>query len=184
MISQARGAAHECAEPPIRGADPRRRSRRTPGLGQTRQRKQSAPLHLAASGSLEVGQQPTIVLAGDGTELVLGDSAARMEGMAMPPARELLAKLRPSRSPSIRLTSLCARPWGDRGRPPEGQRRLGHAAGGGEADRRERPRSYFLARVRQARRDCGLPSGLYGEQAPLAGNAFELVHTALGESNA
>ena len=52
------------------------------------------PLHIAASGSLEVGQEPTIVLAGDGTELVLGDNAERMEGLAMPPARELLAKLR------------------------------------------------------------------------------------------
>jgi predicted peroxiredoxin len=52
------------------------------------------PLHLAASGSLEVGQEPMIVLAGDGTELVLGDNADQMEGLAMPPARELLAKLR------------------------------------------------------------------------------------------
>src|SRR5438067_4746267 len=38
------------------------------------------PLHLAASGSLEVGQEPTIVLTGDGTELVLDDNAERMEG--------------------------------------------------------------------------------------------------------
>jgi predicted peroxiredoxin len=52
------------------------------------------PLHIAASGSLEVGQEPTIVLAGDATELVLGDNAETMEGVAMPPARELLAKLR------------------------------------------------------------------------------------------
>ena len=52
------------------------------------------PLHIAASGSLAAGQAPTVVLAGDGTELVLGDNAARMEGLAMPPARELLAKLR------------------------------------------------------------------------------------------
>lgn len=55
--------------------------------------KATLPLHIAGSGSLEVGQSPTIVLAGDGTELVLGDNAARMEGIAMPPARELLAKL-------------------------------------------------------------------------------------------
>jgi predicted peroxiredoxin len=52
------------------------------------------PFHIAASGSLEVGQEPTIVLAGDATELVLDDNAERMEGVAMPPARELLAKLR------------------------------------------------------------------------------------------
>lgn len=52
------------------------------------------PLHIAASGSLEVGHQPSIVLAGDATELVLGDNAERMEGVAVPPARELVAKLR------------------------------------------------------------------------------------------
>lgn len=54
----------------------------------------SIPLHLAANGSLEAGQQPAIVLGGDGTELVLGDNAERMEGIGLPPARELLAKLR------------------------------------------------------------------------------------------
>jgi predicted peroxiredoxin len=54
----------------------------------------SIPLHIAANGSLEVGQEPAIVLAGDGTELVLGDNAERMEGLGLPPARELLAKLR------------------------------------------------------------------------------------------
>jgi predicted peroxiredoxin len=54
----------------------------------------SIPLHLAANGSLEVGQEPTIVLGGDATELLLGDHAERMEGVGLPPARELLAKLR------------------------------------------------------------------------------------------
>jgi predicted peroxiredoxin len=54
----------------------------------------SIPLHLAASGSLEVGQEPTIVLGGHGAELVVGDNAETMEGIAMPPARELLATLR------------------------------------------------------------------------------------------
>jgi predicted peroxiredoxin len=54
----------------------------------------SIPLHLAANGSLEVGQEPVVVLAGDGAELVLGDNIARMEGVGLPPARELVAKLR------------------------------------------------------------------------------------------
>lgn len=54
----------------------------------------SMPLHIAANGSLEVGQEPTIVLAGDATELLLGDNAERVEGVAMRPAHELLAKLR------------------------------------------------------------------------------------------
>lgn len=54
----------------------------------------SMPLHIAANGSLEVGQEAAIILAGDGTELVLGDNAERVEGVAMRPASELLAKLR------------------------------------------------------------------------------------------
>lgn len=54
----------------------------------------SIPLHLAANGSLEVGQETAIVLAGDATELVLDDRAQQIEGLGVPPARELLAKLR------------------------------------------------------------------------------------------
>jgi predicted peroxiredoxin len=54
----------------------------------------SIPLHLAANGSVEVGQQTSIVLGGDATELLLGDNADRLEGIGVPPARELLAKLR------------------------------------------------------------------------------------------
>jgi predicted peroxiredoxin len=54
----------------------------------------SIPLHLAANGSLELGQEPAIVLGGDATELLLGDNAERVEGLGVPPARELLAKLR------------------------------------------------------------------------------------------
>lgn len=54
----------------------------------------SIPLHLAANGSVEVGQETSIVLGGDATELLLGDNADRMEGVGVPPARELLAKLR------------------------------------------------------------------------------------------
>jgi predicted peroxiredoxin len=54
----------------------------------------SIPLHLAANGSVEVGQQATIVLLGDATELLVDDNAERVEGVGLPPARELLAKLR------------------------------------------------------------------------------------------
>jgi predicted peroxiredoxin len=54
----------------------------------------SIPLHLAANGSVEVGQQPSIVLGGDATELLLDDNAERLEGVGVPPVRELLAKLR------------------------------------------------------------------------------------------
>jgi hypothetical protein len=51
----------------------------------------SIPLHLAANGSVEVGQDTSIVLGGDATELLLGDNADRVEGVGVPPARELLA---------------------------------------------------------------------------------------------
>ena len=54
----------------------------------------SIPLHLAANGSLEAGQEPTIVLAGDAAGLLLEDAAQRCEGVGVPPARDLLAKLR------------------------------------------------------------------------------------------
>jgi predicted peroxiredoxin len=59
----------------------------------------SIPLHLAANGSLEVGQETSLVLGGDGTELLLGDAADRLEGVGLPPARELLAKLRDHQVP-------------------------------------------------------------------------------------
>ena len=54
----------------------------------------SIPLHLAANGSVEVGQEVSIVLGGDATELLLEDNASRMEGIGVPPVRDLLAKLR------------------------------------------------------------------------------------------
>ena len=54
----------------------------------------SIPLHLAANGSVEVGQETTVVLAGDATELLLDDKAAALEGVGVPPMRDLLAKLR------------------------------------------------------------------------------------------
>jgi predicted peroxiredoxin len=53
----------------------------------------SIPLHLAANGSLEVGHEVTVVFAGDGTEILLGDNLERMEGVGVPPARDLMAKL-------------------------------------------------------------------------------------------
>jgi predicted peroxiredoxin len=52
------------------------------------------PLHLAANGSVEIGQETSIVLGGDAAELLLGDTADTLEGVGVPPVRELLAKLR------------------------------------------------------------------------------------------
>jgi predicted peroxiredoxin len=54
----------------------------------------SIPLHLAVNGSLEVGHTVGIVLAGDATELVKADTREQVEGLGVPPARELFAKVR------------------------------------------------------------------------------------------
>lgn len=53
----------------------------------------SLPLHIAANGSVEVEQECAVVLAGDATELVSRETAERLEGVGIPPARELLQKL-------------------------------------------------------------------------------------------
>ncbi len=54
----------------------------------------SIPLHLAVNGSLEVGQTVGILLAGDATELVSAAVRDSLEGIGVPPVRELLAKAR------------------------------------------------------------------------------------------
>jgi predicted peroxiredoxin len=53
----------------------------------------SIPLHLAANGSVEAGHETAILFAGDGTELLDEATTAQVEGVGVPPARELLAKL-------------------------------------------------------------------------------------------
>ena len=59
----------------------------------------SVPLHIAVNGSLEIGQDVSVVLAGDGTDLVLDDNAERMEGVGVPPMRELVSKLKEHQVP-------------------------------------------------------------------------------------
>ncbi len=54
----------------------------------------SVPVHLAVNGTLEVGDQPNVVLAGDATEYLVGDAIEKAEGVGVPPMRELVAKLR------------------------------------------------------------------------------------------
>jgi predicted peroxiredoxin len=54
----------------------------------------SIPLHMAANGSLEVGHEVSVLLAGDGSEVVLGENAQSMEGVGVPPMRDLWAKLK------------------------------------------------------------------------------------------
>ena len=59
----------------------------------------SVPLHIAANGSIEIGQEASVVLAGDATELVVGENAQNVEGLGVPPMRELLSKLKEHRVP-------------------------------------------------------------------------------------
>ena len=54
----------------------------------------SVPLHIAANGSIEVGHEVSVVLAGDATDLVIGDNAQTVQGLGVPPLRDLLAKLK------------------------------------------------------------------------------------------
>ncbi len=59
----------------------------------------SVPLHIAANGSLEVGQEVSVVLAGDATDLVVGDNTENVEGVGVPPMRELVSKLKEHQVP-------------------------------------------------------------------------------------
>jgi predicted peroxiredoxin len=60
--------------------------------GATDATKASIPWHLAVNGSLEAGQSARIVLAGDGAEVVKADVRDALEGVGVPPLRELVAK--------------------------------------------------------------------------------------------
>jgi predicted peroxiredoxin len=55
--------------------------------------KASIPLHIAANGSVEAGQECAVVLAGDATELISQETAQHVEGVGVPPVRDLIRKL-------------------------------------------------------------------------------------------
>jgi predicted peroxiredoxin len=61
--------------------------------------KASIPLHIAANGSVEAGQECAVVLAGDGVELVSRETAEKLEGVGIPPARDLFQKLADNQVP-------------------------------------------------------------------------------------
>jgi predicted peroxiredoxin len=52
----------------------------------------SIPWHLAVNGSVEVGQTVRIVLAGHASEIVKADVRNTVEGVGVPPLRDLVAK--------------------------------------------------------------------------------------------
>ena len=62
-------------------------------VGPTDPTRASIPLHIAVNGSVEAGQECAVALAGDATELVSRGTAEGVEGVGIPPARELLQKL-------------------------------------------------------------------------------------------
>jgi hypothetical protein len=57
----------------------------------------SVPLHLAANGSVDIGQQVSVVLAGDATELVIEDNMQRLEGLGVPPPENCSASSKNTR---------------------------------------------------------------------------------------
>ena len=59
----------------------------------------SLPLHIAANGSVGEGQECAVVLVGDATELVSRENAEKIEGVGIPPTKELLQKLIDNRVP-------------------------------------------------------------------------------------
>ncbi len=59
----------------------------------------SLPLHIAANGSVVEGQECAVALVGDATELVSREKAERVEGVGIPPTKELLQKLIDNRVP-------------------------------------------------------------------------------------
>ena len=54
----------------------------------------SIPVHLAVNGSVEVGHATGLLLAGDAAGLLAASAREEMEGVGVPTARELFAKLR------------------------------------------------------------------------------------------
>lgn len=56
--------------------------------------KASLPVHLAVNGSQEVGDEPSIFMAGDGTEYLADGAVDAAQGIGVPPLAELFEKIR------------------------------------------------------------------------------------------
>ena len=52
----------------------------------------SIPWHLAVNGSIEAGQTARMILVGDASELLKADVSGSLEGVGVPPLRDLIAK--------------------------------------------------------------------------------------------
>ena len=67
------------------------------------------------------------MLVGDATELVSREKAERVEGVGIPPTKELLQKLLDNQIPVYVWKGLRRPPRGDRRRPGVAERELAHA---------------------------------------------------------
>ena len=54
----------------------------------------SIPIHLAVNGSVELGQEVSLVLGGDAAELLDPKVRDSLEGVGLPPMKELMEKVR------------------------------------------------------------------------------------------
>lgn len=61
--------------------------------------KASIPFHLGLNGSLANGDEVSFILGGDAADLIIGDAAGSVEGLGLPPMRELVDKLLEHRVP-------------------------------------------------------------------------------------
>ena len=59
----------------------------------------SIPVHIAVNGSVAEGQDCAVALVGDGTDLISRERAEGVEGVGIPPMKELLQKLIDNRVP-------------------------------------------------------------------------------------
>jgi predicted peroxiredoxin len=59
----------------------------------------SLPLHIAVNGSLQVGHDVSVVLAGDGADLARSGTREEVHGVAIPQLRDLFAALIEHRVP-------------------------------------------------------------------------------------
>ncbi len=59
----------------------------------------SIPWHLAVNGSFEAGQTAGILLVGDASEVLRADVRDNLEGVGVPPIRDVMAKARDNEVP-------------------------------------------------------------------------------------
>jgi predicted peroxiredoxin len=59
----------------------------------------SIPLHMAVNGSIEVGHDVSLILAGDAAEIILAGNADSITGVGVPPMSELLQKAKDHKVP-------------------------------------------------------------------------------------